>query len=403
MTRTKKIFAGLLIVISALGFQGCMSVPYTGQYAWPDGEAKAQAFRAYRQFMDEAQDFIVTGTPEAQMVQEVGDRIIQAAKTWARANGDRSYLSTYKWEVTLIRSNERNAWCMAGGKIVIYTGILPITQNADGLAAVMGHEVAHALLGHTTRKKQAEEFAEIWANIGLGSKHSTELPYSRAMEVEADKVGLTLMVIAGYNGEEAAAVWRRWSALGGETAEFLSTHPSDSRRIRILQNELRASQRIAARVNNGQKAVQFVEKTLSVGGGTAGGILTAGNSGADNLSDALFQNIASGANFFIDASYFELKAEALFGGGTKLLYGGYVKWPFHLNDIFTWYPSYGIEMADNNGPFLCQNLSIGLDYTIKDRLFLRGVIGYRLSGAKNNNWEGISIIPVSISAGYALK
>jgi hypothetical protein len=286
---------------------------------------------------------------------------------------------------------------MAGGKIAVFTGILPFAQNADGLAVILGHEVAHALLLHTARKKEAEE----WTNISGASRYRSTLPYSRAMEVEADKVGLTLAVIAGYNGEEAPAVWRRMSAGGGEPPEFLSTHPSSSRRIRILQNELRTSQRIAAKVNNRQKATQFVEKTLSAGGG--GGIDGLGLATLA-ISDEHRLVGAGEACFFLDATYFELKVSAHFDDAARLLYGGFMKWPFHLDDRFTWYPIvYGIEGGDNNGFFLCQYLGAGLDYTIVDRLFIRGTVGWRFSSAKNLNWEGIPMIPISLGVGYAFK
>lgn len=164
-----------------------------------------------------------------------------------------NYLEGYKWEYKLVEDKAVNAFCMPGGKIVVYTGILPITKNESGLATVMGHEVAHALANHGAQRMSAsqlqqlgavgvglatggksEEQQQMWQQYyGLGSQVGVMLPFGRSHESEADMIGLTLMAIAGYNPDNAVAFWERMSANSGGNAppEFLSTHPSDATRI----------------------------------------------------------------------------------------------------------------------------------------------------------------------------
>jgi predicted Zn-dependent protease len=205
------------------------------------------AFQEYEKFLSENK--VVTGTPQAEMVDRVGRNIRAAAEKWFASEGKSSLLKDYRWEYKLVESKEVNAWCMPGGKIVIYTGILPVTQTEDGLATVMGHEVAHALLNHGQQRMSAGVLQElggaalsvatdsalIMAAYGIGTTLGGTLPFSRGHESEADHYGLILMAIAGYNPEAAVPFWQRMSALGGGTIEFLSTHPSSSTRIRQLQ------------------------------------------------------------------------------------------------------------------------------------------------------------------------
>jgi predicted Zn-dependent protease len=159
----------------------------------------------------------------------------------------------YQWEYNLVDSKEVNAWCMPGGKIVFYTGILPITQDEQGMAVVMGHEVSHALLNHGQQRMSADVLTQLGA-VGVGAAVGNKseatptsrdaglwrrdairalLPFSRSHESEADKIGLTLMAIAGYNPENAVAFWQRMAAKSGGQAppEFMSTHPSDATSI----------------------------------------------------------------------------------------------------------------------------------------------------------------------------
>ena len=188
------------------------------------------------------------------MIERVGQKIAQAADKWLTANGYPHYLKDYKWEYNLVKDETVNAWCMPGGKIVFYTGILPITQTETGVAVVMGHEVAHALADHgaqrmsagivqqavsvagnvalSEKEKEREKFNAVY---GIGTTLGVMLPFSRSHESEADKIGLTIMAIAGYNPDEAAKLWMRMKAhSASNTPEFLSTHPSNDTRITNL-------------------------------------------------------------------------------------------------------------------------------------------------------------------------
>ena len=221
-----------------------------------NSELFASSFQQYSQFLSENE--VVIGTDDAYMVERIGENIRRAAEIWLASEGKSSYLKDYKWEYHLVDSNEVNAWCMPGGKIVVYTGILPLTQTEDGLATVMGHEVAHALLNHGQQRVSAGVLQQIGA-VGvaiLGSDQSNEtqsllmtaygagsslfgtLPFSRKHESEADYYGLILMAIAGYNPEASVPFWERMAAKGGGGPEFLSTHPSDTTRIKQLTESI---------------------------------------------------------------------------------------------------------------------------------------------------------------------
>jgi predicted Zn-dependent protease len=255
MKRHVFIFTALAVFAAAL--IACAANPYTGKktLALVDNSTLlASSFSQYQTFLDESQ--VITGTAEAAMVERVGNRIRQAAEKWAASQGQTAYLADYKWEYHLVQSDEVNAWCMPGGKIVVYSGILPVTQDEAGLAVVLGHEVAHALLNHGQQRssagllqqlgavglsiftaEQSAETQELAMTIyGGGSELFGTLPFSRAHESEADHIGLLLMAIAAYNPEISVSFWERMSAMGGGgTPEFLSTHPSDATRIADLQ------------------------------------------------------------------------------------------------------------------------------------------------------------------------
>jgi len=245
-------FAFIVIIIS------CSTNPFTGKQtmALPGTENSAlfpASFQQYDQFLSENK--VITGTSDAAMVTRVGQKIAVAAERWLNANGYVGYLKDYKWEYKLVDDKTVNAWCMPGGKIVVYTGILPIAKNEAGLAAIMGHEVSHALANHGQQRMSAGMLQQIGAvglnvalqdnkNIGLfnqaygiGSQVGGMLPFSRSHETEADKIGQYLMAIAGYNPDEAAELWKRMSAQSGGQAppEILSTHPSNDTRIANLK------------------------------------------------------------------------------------------------------------------------------------------------------------------------
>jgi predicted Zn-dependent protease len=212
------------------------------------------AFAQYDQFLEE--NNVVDGTADARMINKVGQRISSAAERWLTANGYPGYLKDYQWEYHLVKDTLVNAWAMPGGKVVFYTGILPIAQGEKGIAVIMGHEVAHALADHGAQRMSAGTLQQIGAvagNVaiqdpqkrnlfnqayGVGSTVGVMLPFSRSHETEADRIGLQIMAIAGYNPDEAAELWKRMKAKAGSGAppEFLSTHPSNDTRINNLTN-----------------------------------------------------------------------------------------------------------------------------------------------------------------------
>ncbi|HRB71701.1 M48 family metallopeptidase [Flavobacterium sp. WV_118_3] len=248
------LVAGLLV----LGIS-CAKNPFTGKSTLalvPDSEIFPSSFQQYNQFLSENK--VVKGTKDAQRVTDVGMKIKAAAEKWLNANGYQGYLKDYKWEYNLVDSKEVNAWCMPGGKIVFYSGIMPICKDDAGMATVMGHEVAHALLNHGQQRMSAGLLQQLGAagvSAAVGNKSAQTqqiamtaygattqyggmLPFSRSHESEADKIGLTLMAIAGYNPDTAVAFWQRMAAnSGGQSQpEFLSTHPSNETRIAEIRN-----------------------------------------------------------------------------------------------------------------------------------------------------------------------
>jgi predicted Zn-dependent protease len=220
----------------------------------------------YTQFLQENPP--ERGGAELQMVRSVGEDLVKAVETYYRANGLADQLSEFDWEFNLVDDPNVNAFCMPGGKVVIYSGILPICKDRDGLAVVMGHEIAHALAHHgnermsqqlgvngaltvldaalTVRAGAAATAAEqqkrqqasqlIMTAAGAGAQVGVLLPFSRKHESEADRIGLYLMAIAGYNVDAAAPFWQRMQAGAGATPpEFLSTHPSPDTRSQNLR------------------------------------------------------------------------------------------------------------------------------------------------------------------------
>jgi predicted Zn-dependent protease len=250
-------FKNKIVAVGAvMMFLSCATNPFTGKKTLalvPNSQIFPTAFAQYDQFLTENK--VVTGTSDAEMVKRVGQKIAVAAERWLDANGYQGYLKDYKWEYNLVDDKTVNAWCMPGGKIVFYTGILPIANGEAGIAAIMGHEVSHALANHGQQRMSAGMLQQIGAvagNVaikdeqtltvfnqayGVGTTVGVMLPFSRSHESQADEIGLYLMAIAGYNPMEAANLWRRMSAQSGGQAppEFLSTHPSNDTRIKNIE------------------------------------------------------------------------------------------------------------------------------------------------------------------------
>lgn len=251
-----KFKSSITLVLTLLVFFSCATNPFTGQSTLailPNSQLFPTAFAQYNQFLNENK--VITGTTESEMITRVGQRIAVASERWLNANGYQGYLNDYKWEYNLVKDDAVNAWCMPGGKIVFYTGILPVAQNEAAIAAIMGHEVAHALANHGQQRMSAgmlQQVAAVGMNaalkddknialynqaFGIGSQVGLMLPFSRSHETEADRIGLILTAIAGYNPDEAANLWRRMgqASNGQAPPEFLSTHPATTTRIANLE------------------------------------------------------------------------------------------------------------------------------------------------------------------------
>ena len=262
----------ILLGICALAMvYSCATNPLTGKKTLnfvSNSELFPSAFQQYGTFLKENK--VISGTADARKVDMVGSRIKAAAEKYLTYLGQAQYLQDYRWEYKLIDSKEVNAWCMPGGKIVVYSGILPVTKNDAGLATVMGHEVSHALANHGAQRMSASQLQQLGAvgvavatggqsaekqqmwqqYYGLGSQVGVMLPFSRNHETEADKIGLTLMAIAGYNPEESITFWSRMAAQSSGQAppEFMSTHPSDATRIANLKGLIPEAKALAAKV-----------------------------------------------------------------------------------------------------------------------------------------------------------
>ena len=263
----KNIFLGFCTI--GLLFS-CATNPLTGKKTLnfvSNSELFPSSFQQYGTFLKENK--VLSGTTDAKRVESVGIKIKNAAEKYLASLGQTDYLKDYAWEYKLVDSPDVNAWCMPGGKIVVYTGIMPIAKNDAGLATVMGHEVSHALANHGAQRMSASQIQSLGAvgvavatggqsaekqamwqqYYGMGSQVGVMLPFSRSHETEADKIGLVLMAIAGYNPEESINFWTRMSAgsNGQAPAEMLSTHPSDATRIANLKAMVPEAKAIAAK------------------------------------------------------------------------------------------------------------------------------------------------------------
>jgi predicted Zn-dependent protease len=222
-----------------------------------ESQLQLMAVEQYNVFLKENDVLNPSSHPDAAMVRRVGNKIAAAINKYYSDQGQKEILAGYNWEFNTIEDKEMiNAWCMPGGKVMVYTGLLPVTQNEAALAIVMGHEIAHAVAQHgNERMSQAmvqqlggialdlalaqkpEETRNLFLmSYGIGSQVGAILPWSRQQETEADQYGLIFSAMAGYDPREAIPFWQRMSDAGGAgPPEFLSTHPTSSTRIRKLE------------------------------------------------------------------------------------------------------------------------------------------------------------------------
>jgi predicted Zn-dependent protease len=238
----------------------------------PESELQTMAVSEYQNFLTTNKVIASGSSRDAEMVRRVGQRITKAVTNYYAQKGLSRELEGYKWEYNLVDSKEVNAWCMPGGKIVVYTGLLSYTQNEAALAVVIGHEVSHAIFNHGNERmsqgllqqlggvalsvaviNKPQETQNLFLTAyGVGTAVGVLLPFSRKHEYEADRYGLNWAAMAGYNPQEAIPLWQRMekAANGQKPPEFLSTHPSEGNRIEQLQTYMPEALKYYKPVNN---------------------------------------------------------------------------------------------------------------------------------------------------------
>jgi len=251
----------LAIIIATLLLLGsCQKVAVTGRRQLnfiPAGEMQSMSYSNYKSFL--SSNKLSTDAKQTAMVKTVGLRIQKAVEQYMAQKNLSSKLSGFQWEFNLVDDPTVNAWCMPGGKVVVYTGILPVVKDDKGLAVVLGHEIAHAIANHGGERMSQElavqtggmALSVAMANkpaltqqifgqaFNVGSQVGVLLPFSRLHESEADHMGLIFMAMAGYDPNTAVSFWQRMKAQAGQKpSEIMSTHPSDDRRIADIQKLL---------------------------------------------------------------------------------------------------------------------------------------------------------------------
>lgn len=248
------------LIITFLFFLSCAKVPITGRKQLnmlPESTLMDMSLTNYNTFLEENK-VAPTTSSDAQMVKNVGSKISRAVEEFLNSTGQSKRIRNYNWEFNLVNDKIVNAWCMPGGKVVVYSGLLAVSKTETGLAVVMGHEVAHAIARHGNERMSQQLLVQA-GGIGLAIAMSEKpqltqdlfmlsygisstlgvLSYSRKHESEADKMGMVFMAMAGFNPEEAVPFWERMAASGGaKPPELISTHPSNERRISDIQEFL---------------------------------------------------------------------------------------------------------------------------------------------------------------------
>jgi predicted Zn-dependent protease len=255
-----KTFRGYIPIVLLLSFVllSCSTVAITGRKQLnlvPRSTMLSMSFQQYDEFLKANK--LSDNQEQTRMVKGVGTKIQKAVEGYFAERKMSDELKGYDWDFNLVESEDVNAWCMPGGKVVVYTGILPITKDEPGLAVVMGHEIAHAVAEHGNERmsqglvaelggmalskaleEKPEKTQQLWMTaFGLGAQVGVLLPYSRLHENEADHLGLIFMAMAGYDPNTAVEFWQRMAEKKGGLAppEFLSTHPSDETRIKNIK------------------------------------------------------------------------------------------------------------------------------------------------------------------------
>ena len=254
-----KLFLLVLVAAVLVGCGTTKTVPITGRQQSlmvSDGEVLSLSTQQYQEFMKTAK--LSTNATNTAMVKRVGEKLATAVTNYLKSNGMAEDVQYYKWQFNLVQNNQVNAWCMPGGLICVYEGLLPVTQNEASLAIVLGHEIAHAVARHSaeqmsTQMKQQYGLqigSAIAGAVGVGAKAQSigqwalsqqfnfkNLKYSRSHESEADHLGLIFAAMAGYDPQVAVSFWQRMAAQSGNSqkSDIYSDHPSDATRIKQIQ------------------------------------------------------------------------------------------------------------------------------------------------------------------------
>lgn len=255
----KIIFVSAALIMTIGIYTACKRVAVTGRSQLslvPESQMIAMSSEQYAQVIQQGP--LSTNQAQVEMIKRVGNTIKTAVEKYMADQGRMKELEGYAWEFNLIKNDTTvNAWCMPGGKVAFYTGIIPICVDEAGIAVVMGHEVAHAVARHGSERMSQEIVAQAGGQVasvmlatkspltqqlfgaayGAGAQYGVILPFSRKHESEADKMGLVFMAMAGYDPHQAVEFWKRMSAASGGQAppEFMSTHPADARRVADLE------------------------------------------------------------------------------------------------------------------------------------------------------------------------
>lgn len=248
------------LVLLACFLAACSSVMLTGRKQLllvPDSDVVAMSLQSYKQFVDSVPPS--TDKVNTALVKKVGAKMAAVVEAYMKANGYEADIANLAWEFNLLKDKQVNAFCMPGGKVAVFDGILPITKDETGLAVVMGHEIAHAIAKHSAERMSQQMIAQYGTSfldvlmakksdgtravtntgVALFTQYGVMLPYSRKHEYEADQMGLIFLAMAGYDPSKAVAFWERMAANGANnTAEFMSTHPSDANRIAKIKELL---------------------------------------------------------------------------------------------------------------------------------------------------------------------
>ncbi|MBP7509613.1 MAG: M48 family metallopeptidase [Prolixibacteraceae bacterium] len=256
----KKLLSFSIILVIAIVINSCSTVPIIGRkqlHILPESQMLSLSLTNYKAFLDTTE--VIKSGKDYDMVKSAGMKISRAVIKFLSDNKLQDRAANFAWEYNLVKESDVNAWCMPGGKVVFYSGIMPVCQDEQGVAVVMGHEIAHAVALHGNERlsqslvaqfggmaldialqSKPEETKNLFLNAyGIGTQLGVLLPYSRKHEYEADKLGLIFMTMAGYDPNKAVSFWERMSKT--ETAkvpEFLSTHPLSEKRIEELKKAI---------------------------------------------------------------------------------------------------------------------------------------------------------------------